>query len=273
MIGPRLPPSPSTYAKFLATQTLSHLPPDTGPQFSHAHHQHFGPAQGIFDCLQKSSKTEDRMGHCFTVRPEHANIIDFKDIFVANGNQANEVFRLGSRDHSEKLLVGEEPLIVTRGDIFAILFCIGMIICAFGVAWGARWVWRFGVRSRADARERRDLEARANSMRTIKSQDFLPQPRGRSSSTFVRVRRGGFCDILDQEVQRELISESKERALREEGEVTEVYKDGEYMARRCSNSAASNDDDDKEEIWSEVSLEKRLSWASDFNGDLVKLGT
>lgn len=268
----RLPPSPSTYAKFLATQTLSHLPPDSGPQFSHAHHHHFGPDEGIFDCVQRSSRTEDRIGHCFKVLPERADVIDLKDTFVADGNQANEVLRIGTRDRSERMLVGEEPLIVTRGDIFTILFCIGFFIIAYGVAWGADVVWEFGVRSRADASAKRDLEARASCMKTARSQNFLLHQRRRSSS-LVRERRYGFCDILDEEIKKELIRESMERAQRVVEELKEVFEDGEYRARSFSNSAASDDDHDEDQNWSEVSLETRPSWASDFNGDLIRLGT
>ena len=145
----RLPLSPSTYAKFLASQSFSHLPPDSRAQFSHEHHKHLGPNDGVYDCPQKSDRIEDRMGHCFTVQGEEG-VLDLRDTSTADGKENNEVMRFGTRDHSERLLVGEEPVIFTRGDFFGIIVSIGIVLILALVTLGVRWVHYKGISLRAD---------------------------------------------------------------------------------------------------------------------------
>ena len=283
-IGRRTPPSASTYAKLLASQTFSHLPPDSPEQFSHEHHEHVGPAQGVWDCVQKSERVEDRMGHCFTLRGEE-ELLDLNDISTADGRASNELLRFGTRDHSERLLVGEEPMIFTKGDAFAIMAVLGMLILALGLVLGLRWVLRLGKRMRANARAQQDVEAVAPGTKT----EHFIQRRARSAS-LVRVRRGGFCDVLPLKMKMELIQQKlevkreKAREAKPAEELVEMFVDGEdkmmmndeYQDEEDSACSEDEDDTEKSEQWSDVFLANHTTgdWKpTGIYGDLIMLDT
>ena len=118
-----------------------------------------------------------------------------------------------------------------------------------------------------------------------KSPKFIEKARGRSSS-LVKERRGAFCELLTEELKisvKKHVSDSQERENQKRGEIAkkraprETYKNGEYIVENARNfdddSAASSDYEDDYEYWSEVKLEEKRAWTSDFNGDLIMLGT
>lgn len=280
----RLPPSPSTYAKFLASQRLSRLPPDSRAQFSHEHHKHLGPNDGVYDCPQISDRIEDRMGHCFTVKGEEG-VLDLRDTSIADGKENNEVLRFGTRDNSERLLLGEEPLIFTKGDLFGIIVSIGIVLILVLVALGFRWVHYKGINLRADGRFQRDVDVGArgykNEVGEIVVNVVFPR-RGRAPS-LVKVRRGGFVDVLPEGIRAELIREasaSRDRNTSRDANENEPVEErfcrtrGEYVATQPVDDWHSPFwDDDDEDGFVDVALTTARNWFSDFHGDFIMLGT
>lgn len=211
------------------------------------------------------------MGHCFIIRGEEG-VLNLRDISGANGKVENEVLRFGTKDHSERLLVGEEPGVFTKGDAFGVLVAVGMVIVILAAGCGLRWILRLGRQMRANARELADLESMARAK--FQPETGIILRRGRSVS-LVRVRRGGFCDVLPEEIKMELIREASDSREMKMREFSEKYKDGEFQAHWSDNDSAASDDEDEEEgnTWTEVSLEKQREWEPDLFGDLSLLRT
>lgn len=224
------------------------------------------------------------MGHCFTVKGEEG-VLDLRATSAADGKENNEVMRFGTRDHSERFLVGEEPVIVTMGDFFGIIVSIGFVLILALVALGVRWVHYKGISLRADGRYQRDVEVGArrynDEVREVVVNLEVPR-RGRAPS-IVKVRRGGFADILPEEVRAELIREasaSRERNTSRDANGKELVEErfcrtrGEYVATRPVDDWHSPfwDEDDEDEFV-EVALATKRNWSSDFNGDLIMLST
>lgn len=282
----RLPPSLSTYAKFLASQSFSHLPPDSRKQFSHEHHKHLGPNEGVYDCPQRSERIEDRIGRCFTIKGEEG-VLDLRDTSTADGKERNEMMRFGSRDQSERLLVGDEPVIVTKGDLFGIIVSIGIVMTLALVVLGIRWVHYKGISLRADGRHQRDVEAGARGYKDKVREAVVVevQRRGRAPSVArdLKVRRGGFVDILPEEVRAELIREasaSRERGKSREANGKELVEEtycrtrGEYVTTQPADDWHSPFwDDDDDDGFVDVALTSKHNWSADFNGDLLMLST
>lgn len=213
-------------------------------------------------------------------------MLNLRDTSNADSKKNNEVLRFGTRDHSERLLVGEEPIIVTKGDFFGIIVSVGIVMVLALVALGVRWIHYKGISLRADGRHRRDMEAGKggykDEARVVIGE---VQRRGRALSMVkdLKVRRGGFVDILPEEVRAELLREasaSRERNTSRDANGKEVVVEeycrtrGEYVTTRPADDWHSPfwDDDDEDEF-SALSLTTKRNWSSDFNGDLIMLST
>lgn len=222
------------------------------------------------------------MGHCFTVEGEEG-VLDLRDTSTADGKENNEVMRFGTRNHSGRLLVGEEPVIVTKGDFFGIIVSIGIVLILALAALGVRWVHYKGISLRADGRYQRDVEVDArgykDEIREVVVNVEVPR-RGRAPS-IVKVRRGGFVDILPEEVRAELIREasaSRERNTSRDASGKELVEEtfcrmrGEYIATQPVDDWHSPFwDDEDEDGFVDVAFTNERNWSSDFNGDLIML--
>lgn len=222
------------------------------------------------------------MGHCFTVKGEEG-VLDLRDTSTADGRKNNELMRFGTRDHSERLLVGEEPVIVTMGDFFGIIVSIGIVLILALVALGVRWVHYKGIRLRAVGRYQRDAEvgARGYKDEVMEVVVNVEIPRRGRAPSIVKVRRGGFVDILPEEVRAELIREasaSRERNTSRDANGKELVEErfcrtrGEYVATQPVDDWHSPFwDEDDEDGFVDVALTTKHNWSSDFNGDLIML--
>ncbi len=206
---PRTPPSPSTYANFLATQRLSHLAPDIPDQFDHKKHIHATPERGIYDCPKgQYPKIEDRYGYCFTIREDGPTW----------GKRA--LWTHGQVDAG--MMTGVEIKTLTQGDVFGVLAACGLLVLGALTFYAIKWVLALGKRLTADARARgyKKLPATGGKIR---------RPRAASA---VRQRRGGFL-LLDGLPEDHRVMLKRESSSMEEKRETprEVYVEGEWAMK------------------------------------------
>ena len=277
----RRPPSPSTYALFVASAHPSRFPPGNTPFLDHRQHIHYGPAEGIYDCPKQNDKIEDRYGYCFRVKES-----DFwrdKALVKWGGNHW-----------------GQEEGRVSWGDAAGVVALISMVIVLWTFLKGARWVWRLGKRLRNEKKKpgfehlsEKDIDSPylTEYKLTDKGKEIGRPPlmvgRGRQAvlqaereREKARNRRGGFSDsdLLKME-DRDAVRRDSRYMGREQGVGSEVYRNGEWVYTEnevgvesyygpesgAALSAAGR--------WRDVDLRERRgdTWMPGVQGDLLHL--